>query len=32
MAYVISMHGNGAINGIIAIVAAAIVTAIIVMF
>lgn len=32
MAYVISMHGNGVMNGIIAIVSAALVTALIVMF
>ena len=32
IAYVISMHGNGVINGVIAIVSASIVTAVIVMF
>ncbi len=32
MAYVISMHGNGVLNGTIAILAAAIITALVVMF
>ncbi len=32
MAYVIAMHGNGAINGMIAIIIASIITAIVVMF
>ena len=32
MAYVIAMHGNGVLNGVIAIVSAALITALVVMF
>ena len=32
MAYVIAMHGNGIVNGVIAILVAALITALVVMF